>query len=98
MAKVLSMFVMLLLPSLAQARLFHRAGPHEAPPPVRVEVAEPRHGYVWVGGHHRWRAHSYEWVPGHYERERRGWGWRDGAWEQHDDHYDWHRGGWYRAR
>jgi hypothetical protein len=84
-------------PALAQAR-FHRPGPHEDPPPQREEVVRPRAGFIWVGGHHNWRARHYVWVPGHYQRERRGHEWRGGAWERHEDHYDWHRGGWHPVR
>jgi hypothetical protein len=84
-----------LSPSLAFAH-DHRSYPREPPPAVRVEVSEPRPGYVWVGGHHRYRRDHYVWTRGRYQHERRGRGWRDGAWERHDDHYDWRRGGWQR--
>jgi hypothetical protein len=96
-AKASLVFVLSFFPALAHAR-FHRGGPRDEPPPPRVEVVEPRPGYVWMGGHHAYRGHGYVWVPGRHERERRGWEWRDGAWERHEDHYDWHRGGWRRGR
>jgi hypothetical protein len=85
-----------LSPSLAFARFYR--GPAEAPPPPRVEVVHPRHGYVWVGGHYGWRHRRYEWDRGHYVRERPGYGWRGGAWEYREKNYEWRPGHWDRAR
>ena len=68
----------------------------EPPPEVVVEHPAPRHGYIWVGGHHVWRGHRYVWHGGHYARERRGWAWHDGGWEHRGDRYEWHDGGWRR--
>jgi hypothetical protein len=84
-----------LSPSLAFAH-FHRGGPHDPPPALRVEVSPARSGYIWTGGHYDYRQREYRWHPGRYDRERPGWAWRDGSWEHHEDHYDWHRGGWHR--
>ena len=88
-------FGLLLSPSLAFARY---RGPHDAPPPRREEVARPRGGYVWTGGHYGWRNNRYEWSRGRYLRERHGYGWRDGTWESRDDRYEWHPGRWERGR
>jgi len=88
-------FVVSLSPSLAMAH-FHRGGPHEAPPPDRVEVVRPRSGYIWAGGHYGARHEHYYWSRGHYERERPGREWRGGRWDRHEDHYDYSRGGWRR--
>jgi hypothetical protein len=68
----------------------------EPPPEVVVEHPAPRHGYVWVGGHHVYRGNRYSWHHGHYAHERRGWGWHDGGWDHRGDRYHWHEGGWRR--
>ena len=82
-----------LFPSLAMAH-FHRGGPHDAPPPDRVEVVHPRAGYIWAGGHYGARHEHYYWSRGHYERERPHREWRGGHWDRHEDHYDYSPGGW----
>jgi hypothetical protein len=82
-----------LCPSLASARSVH-VYVNEAPPPPREEVVRPRHGYVWVGGHHAYRHHGYVWSRGHYAHERRGREWHDGNWDHSGDRYEWHEGGW----
>jgi hypothetical protein len=87
--------VVSLSPSLALAH-FHRPGPREAPPPVRVEVVRPRSGYVWVGGHYGARREHYYWSRGRYERARPHHEWHDGRWDHHEDHYDYTPGGWRR--
>jgi WXXGXW repeat (2 copies) len=84
-----------LIPSPAVARVRVYVS-DEAPPPPREEIVHPRHGYVWVGGHHVHHRHGYSWSRGHYARERRGYEWRDGTWEHRGPHYEWHDGGWHR--
>jgi hypothetical protein len=69
-------------------------GGHDAPPPPVEEHYAPRHGYIWIGGHHGWRHNHYVWSRGRYARERRGYDYEPGRWDRHDDHYDWHEGGW----
>lgn len=50
------------LPSVALA------APHPPAPPVRHELAPPRAGFRWAGGHWAWRARAWVWVPGAYVR------------------------------
>jgi len=73
-------------------------GPRDAPPPLVEEHPVPRRGYIWVGGHHRWRHHHYVWTRGYYVRERRGYDYVPGHWEHHDEHYDWYDGEWHPHR
>jgi hypothetical protein len=84
--------------SVSQAAVVVIHGGSDAPPPDRVEHYGPRHGYVWVGGHHGWRHGHYVWSRGHYVRERRGYEYAPGRWERHENHYDWHDGEWHPHR
>jgi hypothetical protein len=87
-----------MVPALAGAAEIY-IGPSGPPPAARVEVARPRPGYVWVGGHYGWHhRHGYRWTRGHYVRERSGWAWQDGAWRSGTRHYEWHPGHWERTR
>jgi len=67
---------------------------HPLPPPPRLEVVQPRRGFVWVEGGFTWRDGRYVALPGHWERERHGYRWQVGRWEPETDHYEWTPGGW----
>jgi hypothetical protein len=57
-----------------------------APPAPLHEVRPPpRHGYVWVPGHHEWRGHQYVWLQGHWVRDRHGYEYREPRWVQRAD-------------
>ena len=74
-------------------------GPRDAPPTaVEERPGRSRRGYIWVGGHHRWRRNHYYWNHGHYARERRGYEYAPGHWDHHEDHYDWYDGEWHPHR
>jgi hypothetical protein len=84
----------LVSPASAESRIYVRIGP-----PVRVvEVrADPRRGYVWQGGYHRWDGHRYVWVRGRlvrapYARAA----WASGRWERENRGYYWVPGHWVR--
>jgi hypothetical protein len=62
-------------------------GPNAAPPALREERWEARHGFVYIRGHYDWANGQYGWTPGHYERERVGHVWREPRWEQRDGVY-----------
>src|SRR5450432_4201709 len=85
-------------PLASAAVVFVHDGPRDAPPPPVEEHYAPRHGYVWVGGHHQWRHRHYVWSRGRYAHERRGYDWAPGRWEHHEDHYEWHDGEWHPHR
>jgi len=67
---------------------------HPLAPPPRLEVVQPRRGFVWVEGGFTWRDGRYVALPGHWERERHGYRWQVGRWEPETDHYEWTPGGW----
>jgi len=55
--------------------------PVAAPPPLREEKFEGRHGFVFVKGRWDWHNGDWQWQPGHWEKERHGKHWRDATWE-----------------
>ena len=55
--------------------------PAAAPPPLREERFEARHGFVFVKGRWDWHNGDWQWQPGHWEKERHGKRWRDATWE-----------------
>ncbi len=69
-------------------------GPTVAPPAVREERWENRHGFVYIRGRWNWQGNQWAWTPGHYERERAGHRWRDPRWEQRGGVYVSVDGGW----
>ena len=56
-------------------------GPTAAPPALREERWEARHGFLYIRGRWDWRGDQWAWTPGHYERERVGHVWREPRWE-----------------
>jgi hypothetical protein len=73
------------------------AGPTLAPPPMREEKWEARHGFIYIRGRWDWRGNKWEWIPGHYERERHGKHWREAKWENRNGSWvlvdgDWDEG------
>jgi len=71
-----------------------------APPPPRMEAApQPRHGYVWVGGHWVWsnRQHKHQWVAGTWVRERHGHHYAQPTWVERDGGWTMQQGGWRRG-
>ena len=54
--------------------------PSAAPPPLREEHFEPRHGWVFVRGHWDWRNGDWAWTPGRWEHKRHGKRWREATW------------------
>jgi len=60
----------LLALTFVHAASFAQVAIRIGPPPVVVERPgqPPEHGFVWIGGYHRWAGERYEWVPGRWER------------------------------
>jgi hypothetical protein len=90
-------FVLILVFSFG---LFYCAPPrpvHKPPPPKR-EVRAPRPGpnYIWVSGHHEWRAGRWVWVSGHWIKKRPGMVWVQGHWVKRGNRWVWVKGHWKR--
>lgn len=75
------------------ARIYVNVAP---PAPIaEVRVAAPGHGYVWVGGFHRWDGKAYNWVPGRWALPPHGHaGWVGGHWKHHAHGWYWVDGRW----
>jgi WXXGXW repeat (2 copies) len=72
-----------------------RLHPYEAPPALRAERHEERHGYAWINGRYDWRDGRYSWVGGRYEHARPGFMWREPRWEMREGAYVRVEGEWY---
>jgi hypothetical protein len=68
------------------------------PPPVRVEHAPPRDGYIWAPGHWDWNGHFWAWVSGSYIFDRRPAQWNPDRWEQAGTQWRYVPGHWERQR
>ena len=95
-SKLLSGFVLLLLPVLLEAgpRIYVRIKP-PARKVVVVKPARPHRNSVWIGRRWYWNGRKYiwkkgyctnprkgfVWVPGHWNHHRRGWHWIEGHWK-----------------
>jgi hypothetical protein len=55
-----------LIPAASYAQVVIRVGPPA--PVVEHPGPPPEHGFIWIGGYHRWDGAHYIWVPGRYER------------------------------
>ena len=67
-----------------------------APPPVVVEDAPVREGYIYAPGYWGWddAQHRYSWKKGGYMRERRGEHWVPHRWVERDGRYHFNEGHW----
>jgi hypothetical protein len=70
-----------------------------APPPVVVENAPVREGYIYAPGYWDWDEgqHRRVWHKGEYMRERPGEHWVPHAWSERDGHYHFNEGHWERG-
>ena len=71
-----------------------------APPPVRVETAPVREGYIYAPGYWNWDAanHRHVWKNGEYMQERRGERWVPYGWEERNGRYYLNEGHWEHAQ
>ena len=69
-----------------------------APPPVVIEDAPPRAGYIYTPGYWDWDAdqHRHVWKKGEYKEERRGERWVPYKWEERNGRYHMNEGHWER--
>jgi len=69
-----------------------------APPPVVVEEAPVREGYIYAPGYWDWddAHHRYNWKRGEYVEQRHGEHWVPHAWAEHNGHYRFNQGHWER--
>ena len=67
-----------------------------APPPVVVENAPVREGYIYAPGYWDWddAQHRHVWRKGEYMREHPGEHYVPYAWEEHEGHYHLNPGHW----
>jgi hypothetical protein len=80
-------------PAMTGAVVYVQVAP--PPPLVEVKIAAPGHGYVWVGGFHRWSGNAYAWVPGRWARPpRAGVIWAPGHWKHGGHGWHWVDGRW----
>jgi hypothetical protein len=70
-----------------------------APPPVVVENAPVREGYIYAPGYWDWDDvhHRHVWRNGEYMRERPGEHWVPHAWVEHNGRYHLDEGHWARG-
>ena len=70
-----------------------------APPPLVVEDAPVREGYIYAPGYWDWDDvhHHYSWKRGEYLRNRPGEHWVPHAWSEHDGRYHFSGGHWDRG-
>jgi hypothetical protein len=70
-----------------------------APPPVVVEDAPVREGYIYAPGYWDWDDvhHRHVWKKGEYIREHPGEHWVPHAWVQHEGRYHLNEGHWERG-
>jgi hypothetical protein len=71
--------------------------PTSAPPPLRVESAAARPGFVFIRGRWNWANGRWDWSEGHWERTRTAQMWVDGRWELQGNYYVWVEGRWEAA-
>jgi len=64
------------------------------PPAPKIEIDDPRPGFVFVHGHWSWMDGQWKWIDGRYEPERAGQVWTDGRWEHRGSSWQWIEGGW----
>lgn len=66
------------------------------PPPVVVEEAPRREGYLWAPGYWNWdnAHHRHVWKKGRYIRNRPGEHWVPHAWTERDGRYHFNEGHW----
>jgi len=71
-----------------------------APPPVVVEDAPVREGYVYTPGYWDWddAGHRHVWKKGEYVQERRGERWVPYRWEERNGRYHLNEGHWEHAQ
>ena len=82
----------LAMTSTAQEVVVRVAPPHAV---VERRGPAPSHGYIWIGGFHRWDGGHYVWVPGRWERPPRAhahweahrWVKRNGGWVFVEGHW-----------
>lgn len=69
-----------------------------APPPLAVESAPPREGYIYAPGYWEWSdEHHYVWKKGEYVKNRPGHHWVPHAWEKRNGRYHFNEGHWERG-
>lgn len=70
-----------------------------APPPLVVETAPARPGYIYAPGYWDWDDvyHRHVWRKGEYMEEHHGEHWVPHAWVERDGHYHLNGGHWERG-